>query len=165
MDESNRVSMHQYQGKYLTFRLMEEFYGIRVDAILQIVAIPQITPIPRTPPFVKGVINLRGKIIPVIDLRLRFGLQPTEYDARTSIIILRTRNNGAELFIGVIVDTVIEVLDINGDQIEEKPGFGIKLDTEYILGMAKVKEKVVTLLDIENVLTRDELVIIQQETE
>lgn len=164
MDEATQSSMKRFEGKYLTFRLLDELYGIRVDAILQIIAIPQITPIPRTPPFVKGVINLRGKIIPVIDLRLRFGLEPTEYDARTSIIILRTAVNHAEVYIGVIVDTVLEVMDILEQQIEDKPDFGVKLDTEYILGMAKVKEKVVTLLDIENVLTRDELVMIQQET-
>jgi purine-binding chemotaxis protein CheW len=165
MEESAQVSVLKSEGKYLTFRLLDEFYGIRVDAILQIIAIPQITPIPRTPPFVKGVINLRGKIIPVVDLRLRFGLEPTEYDARTSIIILRTTVNEAEVFIGIIVDTVIEVIDIVASQIEEKPRFGIRVDTEYIMGMAKVKDKVVTLLDIENVLTREELVTLQQDTE
>jgi len=147
-----------FGGKYLTFRLKNELYGIKVDAILQIIAIPQITPIPKTPGFVKGVINLRGKIIPVIDLRLRFELEQADYDERTSIIIIRTAAGESEVFIGIIVDTVLEVLDISSDQIEDKPSFGVKLDTEYILGMAKVKSIVVTLLDIENVLTHDELV-------
>jgi purine-binding chemotaxis protein CheW len=163
MEESLRTTVNHHEGKYLTFRLLDEIYGIRVEAILQIVAIPPITPIPRTPPFVKGVINLRGKIIPVIDLRLRFDLAETEYDARTSIVILKSKTDHGDLFIGVIVDTVIEVLDILSEQIEEKPEFGIELDTEYILGMAKVKDKVVTLLDIEHVLTRDELIEIQKE--
>jgi len=153
-----QMEQRDSSGKYLTFSLMNELYGISVNAILQIIAIPQITPIPKTPKFVKGVINLRGKIIPVIDLRLRFGLEKTEYDERTSIIIIRTSVNDSEIYIGIIVDTVLEVLDIVNDQIEDKPSFGVKLDTDYILGMAKVKNKVVTLLDIENVLTREELV-------
>lgn len=158
MSDEVRIEQKDNSGKYLTFRLMDELYGISVGAILQIIAIPQITPIPKTPAFVKGVINLRGKIIPVIDLRLRFELEQTSYDERTSIIIIRTNVNESEIYIGIIVDTVLEVLDIDNGQIEEKPSFGVKLDTDYILGMAKVKSKVVTLLDIENVLTREELV-------
>ncbi|MCD4828896.1 MAG: chemotaxis protein CheW [Candidatus Cloacimonetes bacterium] len=158
MADEVRTEQNDYSGKYLTFRLMDETYGIHVSAILQIIAIPQITPIPKTPAFVKGVINLRGKIIPVVDLRLRFVLEHTEYDERTSIIIIRTSAGEGEIFIGIIVDTVLEVLDIVSEQIEEKPSFGVKLDTDFILGMAKVKKTVVTLLDIENVLTREELV-------
>jgi len=146
-----------YEGKYLTFNLMDEYYGINVDRILQIIAIPDITKIPKTPPFVRGVINLRGKIIPVIDLRLRFKLPEQEYNDRTSIVIIKIKTEKNEIFIGIIVDKVIEVLDIHVDEIEKTPTFGVELDTQFILAMAKVKNKVVTLLDISKILTDIEL--------
>ena len=150
-----------FEGKYLTFNLMDEYYGVNVDKILQIIAIPDITKIPKTPPCVKGVINLRGKIIPVMDLRLRFSLPEQNYDDRTSIIIIRMRLDSTEIFIGVIVDKVIEVLDIHENVIEKTPAFGVELDTRYILAMAKVKNKVVTLLDISKILTNRDLEQIQ----
>ena len=146
-----------YEGKYLTFNLMDEYYGINVDRILQIIAIPDITKIPKTPPFVRGVINLRGKIIPVIDLRLRFKLPEQEYNDRTSIVIIKIKTEKNEIFIGIIVDKVIEVLDIHVDEIEKTPTFGVELDTQFILAMANVKNKVVTLLDISKILTDIEL--------
>ena len=145
------------QGKYLTFNLMEELYGINVDWILQIIAIPDITKIPKTPPFVKGVINLRGKIIPVMDLRLRFKLPELEYNERTSIIIIKIKSEKSEIFIGLIVDNVLEVLDISGVDTEKTPAFGVDLDTQFIMGMAKVKNRVVTLLNIGEILTDIEL--------
>jgi len=141
------------EGKYLTFNLMNEFYGVSVDWILQIIAIPDITKIPKTPHFVKGVINLRGKIIPVIDLRLRFKLPEQEYNERTSIVIIKIKAEKSEVFIGIIVDKVLEVLDIHASQIEPAPAFGVDLDTRFILGMAKVKNLVVTLLNMNEVLT------------
>ena len=146
-----------FEGKYLTFNLMEEYYGINVDKILQIIAIPDVTQIPQTPSFVKGVINLRGKIIPVIDLRLRFRLPEQEYNDRTSIVIIKIKTEKGEVFIGIIVDKVLEVLDIHSNEIENTPAFGVELDTQYILAMAKVKNKVVTLLDISKILTVSEL--------
>ena len=150
-----------YEGKYLTFNLMNEFYGINVDWILQIIAIPDITQIPKTPLFVRGVINLRGKIIPVIDLRLRFKLPEQEYNDRTSIVIIKVKNETGELFIGLIVDKVLEVLDIHSKEIEVAPVFGVELDTEYILAMAKVKNIVATLLDINKIVSYKELKEIQ----
>ena len=147
----------EFEGKYLTFNLMDEYYGISVNKIMQIIAIPDITTIPQTPPFVKGVINLRGRIIPVTDLRLRFLLPEQDYDDKTSIIIINFEKEEGEIFIGVIVDKVVEVIDINASEIEMSPTFGVKLDTQYILAMAKVKNKVVTLLDISNILTNQDL--------
>ena len=94
------------EGKYLTFNLMEEFYGVNVNWILQIIAIPDVTKVPKTPSFVKGVINLRGKIIPVMDLRLRFKLPEQEYNERTSIVIIKVKGEKSEIFIGIIVDKV-----------------------------------------------------------
>jgi len=147
------------EGKYLTFNLMEEFYGVNVNWILQIIAIPDITMIPKTPEFVKGVINLRGKIIPVIDLRLKFKLPEVAYNERTSIIIIKIKSEHStdDINIGVIVDKVNEVLDIDANNIEKAPTFGVDIDTHFIHGMAKVKNKVVTLLNIGNVLTSEEL--------
>ena len=142
-------------GKYLTFNLMDEYYGINVDWILQIIAIPEITTIPKTPPFVKGVINLRGKIIPVMDMRLRFNLPLQEYNERTSIVIINMKTEKGEIYIGFIVDKVNEVLDIDEKETEQTPTFGVELDTQYILGMAKVKSKVTTLLNISEILTQN----------
>jgi len=153
MSDELRLEMSELEGKYLTFSLMEEFYGVNVDWILQIIAIPDITKIPKTPAFVKGVINLRGKIIPVMDLRLRFNLPKQEYDERTSIIVIRVKSEKSEVFIGVIVDKVLEVLDIHAGEVENTPAFGVDLDVQFILGMAKVKNKVVTLLNIGEILT------------
>lgn len=153
--------MSSIEGKYLTFNLMEEFYGVNVERILQIIAIPEITKIPKTPEFVKGVINLRGKIIPVIDLRLKFKLPEQEYNDRTSIVIIKINTEKSEIYIGIIIDKVLEVLDIHAGEIENTPTFGVKLDTEFILGMAKVKNKVVTLLNISKILTEIELTQLQ----
>lgn len=152
--------LQHLKGKYLTFILLDEYYGINVEHILQIIAIPDITPIPRTPDFVKGVINLRGKIIPVIDLRTRFQLPTAAYNDRTSIVIIKLNKDGTEMYIGIIVDKVLEVMDIIENDIEKTPAFGIELDTEYILGMAKVKSKVITLLNINKVLTEEELILL-----
>lgn len=150
-------------GKYLSFNLLDELYGINVDRILQIIAIPDITPIPKTPDFVKGVINLRGKIIPVIDLRKKIHLPSEDYTDRTSIVIIKVESGNREIFIGTIVDKVLEVMDIRQEDIENTPDFGIKLNTEYIAGIAKVKGKVITLLNINRVLTEEELSIISKE--
>ena len=157
MIDEFKIETSDISGKYLTFNLMDEFYGVNVDWILQIIAIPDITKIPKTPHFVKGVINLRGKIIPVIDLRLRFRLPEQEYNERTSIVIIKIKTDKSEVFIGIIVDKVLEVLDIHANQIEPTPAFGVDLDTKFILGMAKVKNLVVSLLNMNEVLTNIEL--------
>ena len=149
-----------FEGKYLTFNLMEEQYGINVDWILQIIAIPTITPIPKTPGFVKGVINLRGKLIPVIDLRLKFDLPAHDYNVKTSIVIIKLKTEEEETFIGFIVDKVLEVLDIHAHEIEKTPNFGVDMNTYYILAMAKVRNKVATLLDVSKIFTDAELSVI-----
>ena len=157
MSQREIIETSSFEGKYLTFNLMEEYYGINVDWILQIIAIPDITQIPKTPPFVKGVINLRGKIVPVIDLRLRFKLPEQAYNDRTSIVVLKFKVDKGEIFIGIIVDKVLEVLDIHSNEIETTPTFGVELDTQFILAMAKVKNKVVTLLDVAKIFSDTEL--------
>jgi len=150
-------AMSEKEGKYLTFSLDNEEYGIGILQIKEIIGMMPITPVPRTPEFVKGVINLRGKVIPVIDLRLRFGMEEIEHTERTCIIVVEIEMQAVQIVIGVIVDSVSEVLNIKGEDIEETPTFGSKLDTEYILGMAKMEGGVKILLNIEKTLGEDEL--------
>jgi len=150
-------AMADREGKYLTFALADEEYGISILKIREIIGIMPITSVPRTPEFVKGVINLRGKVIPIIDLRLRFGMEPMEYTDRTCIIVVEINAQDITIQIGAIVDTVSEVLNIKAEDIEDTPAFGASLDTEYILGMAKVSGGVKILLDIDKVLSTQEV--------
>jgi len=139
-------------GKYLTFMLAEEEYGIGILEVKEIIRMMPITTVPRTPAFVKGVINLRGKVIPVVDLRVRFGLTASEYTERTCIIVVELASESGALPIGMVVDAVSEVLHIKREDLEAAPTFGGTLDTAYILGMAKVDGGLIILLDIEAVL-------------
>jgi purine-binding chemotaxis protein CheW len=141
------------EGKYLTFALAEEEYGIEILKIREIIGMMDITTVPQMPRFVKGVINLRGKVIPVIDLRLRFGLEPKPYDERTCIIVTEVSGQDGRVQMGLVVDTVSEVVNIGLEDLESTPVFGINVDTHYILGMAKLKGGVKILLDIDKVLT------------
>ncbi len=145
------------EGKYLTFTLASEEYGIGILKIKEIIGMMPITSVPRTPAFVKGVINLRGKVIPVIDLRLRFGMEPMDYTDRTCIIVVEIGTQAIDITIGIVVDSVSEVLNIKNEEIENTPSFGTELDTRYILGMAKMEGKVKILLDINEVLGASEL--------
>jgi len=145
------------EGKYLTFNLANEEYGIGILKVKEIIGMMTITPVPQTPSFVKGVINLRGKVIPVIDLRLKFGMEEIEYDERTSIIVVEVRGGADTVQIGIVVDSVSEVVNIKNEDIENTPTFGTRLDTDYILGMAKMGGGVKILLDIDQVLTDEEI--------
>jgi len=152
------VSSMSKEGKYLTFELGGEEYGLEILKVKEIIGIMKITSVPRTPAYVKGVINLRGKVIPVIDLRLKFDMEPIEYNERTCIIVVDIADGAQNgLMMGIVVDSVSEVLNIGADEIEDTPTFGTKLDTEYILGMAKIKGNVKILLDIGKVLSVQEL--------
>ncbi len=147
-------------GKYLIFRLGTEEFGARVTAVREIMGIQDVTPVPQTPPFVKGVINLRGKVIPVVDLRLKFGLTPEPHTSRTCIIVIRSRvrhDGSDDWLMGIIVDEVAEVLTLAGIDIEDTPDFGTGASCTHLLGMATVKDKVKILLDIDQVLNSREL--------
>ena len=120
----------------------------------EIIGLMPITPVPQTPAFVKGVINLRGKVVPVVDLRLRFNMEKRKYDERTCVIIVEVKGKTATRQMGVIVDAVSEVLRIKGEHIEDVPEFGDKLDTRYVLSIAKTEGGVKILLDIDGVLTK-----------
>ncbi len=150
------------EGKYLTFTLADEEYGIGILKIREIIGMLPITSVPQTPPFVKGVINLRGKVIPVVDLRLRFGMEKIEYTERTCIIVVEIEGPAGAVQIGIVVDAVSEVLNIKAEDIEETPTFGVKLNTEYILGMAKMEGGVKILLDIDQVLSADEIAALKK---
>ena len=147
-------------GKYLTFLLDNEEYGIEILKVREIINIMDITCVPQTPDFVEGVINLRGKVIPVVDLRTKFGLQRTEYNDQTCVIVV-----DVGMMMGIIVDTVQEVHDIPGDDIEPPPQLGSTVDTRFILGMGKVEGNIKILLNINEVLTRDDLVELHQVVE
>jgi purine-binding chemotaxis protein CheW len=149
----------QREGKYLTFSLGSEEYGLEILKVKEIIGVMNITSVPQTPQYVKGVINLRGKVIPVIDLRLKFGMAAREYSDRTCIIVTDIAGKaGKKTVMGIVVDSVSEVLNIKGEEIEDTPTFGVKLETDYILGMAKVKGGVKILLDINKVLTTDTVI-------
>lgn len=149
-------SARQRQGKYLVFHLDREEFGVQVLEVREIMGLQEITAVPQTADFVKGVINLRGKVIPVIDLRLKFRMPSADYTQRTCIIVLQVENEAGSMQVGVIVDGVSEVLTIQEQEIENTPDFGDQVSLPYILGMAKVKGKVKILLDIDRVLSQQE---------
>jgi purine-binding chemotaxis protein CheW len=146
-----------YGGKYLTFTLANEEYGIGILKIKEIIGMMPVTTVPQTPDFVKGVINLRGKVIPVVDLRLRFDIESIDYTERTCIIVVEVESDSGTVQIGIVVDSVSEVMNIKGREVEESPTFGARLKTDYILGMAKMEGEVKILLDIDRVLNRSEV--------
>ena len=142
-------------GKYLTVVLENEAYGIAVLKVREIIRNQKVTPVPQMPDFVKGVINLRGRVIPIVDLRVKFGLK-AEFTERTCIVVVTVKLNAEQVVqMGLIVCAVEEVVTLAADMIEPTPDFGARLNTEYILGMAKVKGQVKTLLDIDRVVAPD----------
>ncbi len=150
------------EGKYLTFTLADEEYGIGILKIKEIIGMMPFTSVPQTPNFVKGVINLRGKVIPVIDLRLRFVMEAIDYTDRTCIIVVEIEGEAGKIMIGIVVDTVSEVLNIKAEDIEETPAFGTRLNTDYIMGMAKIGGGVKILLDIDKVLKSEEIKLLEK---
>lgn len=144
-------------GKYLTFKLGKEEFGIQVMHVREIMGVQDITAVPGTPAHLKGVINLRGKIIPVVDLRLKFGFPEAPFTQTTCIIVVQVMQEGEAAMIGLIVDGVSEVLTLSDRDIEDAPDFGEGVDMPFILGIAKVKGAVKILLKIQDVLTLREL--------
>ena len=140
------------EGKYLTFALGPEEYGLEILKVREIIGYMDITAVPQTPHHVKGVINLRGQVIPVIDLRAKFGMETTDVTEQTCIIVVETSQGHRKFSTGIVVDRVQEVLDIAGEDIEEAPQFGSSVNTDFILGMGKIGESVKILLDIDRVL-------------
>lgn len=157
MEATLSVAADARAGKYLTFIVDREEFGVAVLKVREIMGIQEVTAMPRTPAWMKGVINLRGKIIPVVDLRLKFGLPAVAYTERTCIVVVQIRSGADLMPMGIIVDEVSEVVSMSAGDIEDTPDFGAGVDTACILGMAKVKGKVKILLDIDKVLTGREI--------
>lgn len=141
------------EGKFLVFHLGDEEYGIPIRNVTEIIGIQTVTDLPETPPYVKGVINLRGKVIPVIDVRIRFSMPEKEYDDRTCIVVVNIK----DVSVGLIVDSVSEVMDIPADHIEPTPRISQGASTRYIMGLGKVNDDVKILLDTQRLLFEDEL--------
>ena len=151
------AGMEELAGKYLTFRLAEEEYGLEILKVQEIIEMLEITRVPRVPDYVRGVINLRGKVIPIVDLRLKFGMPAQQTSRKTCIIVVRVQRGDSSVIMGIIVDEVSEVVEISAEEIESAPAFGTQMDTTFILGMAKTKDSVKILLDIDKVLSADEV--------
>jgi purine-binding chemotaxis protein CheW len=143
--------------KYLSFHVGAEEFAIGVLSVREIMGVLDITAVPQTPPYVKGIINLRGKVVPVVDLRLKFGMESSEYTQRTCIIVVDVAGEQGRMLMGVVVDSVSEVLNVTPSEIEKAPDFGEGVAIPYLLGIAKCKGKVKLLLDIEKVLHAAEL--------
>ena len=152
------VAVETQDGKHLVFLLGGASYGIPILTVLDINGLMEITPIPKTPTYIKGVINLRGKVIPVMDLRLKFGMPEKDYDKQTCIIIVSISVAGKNKQIGILVDTVSEVFDIPLTEIEPPPEYGTHSDEGFINGIGKVKGVLVVLLNIEKVLHTEEII-------
>jgi purine-binding chemotaxis protein CheW len=144
-------------GKYLTFALGKEEYGLEILKVREIIGWMDITALPRTPDYVKGVVNLRGQVIVVIDLRTKFAMETAAKTDQTCIIVVEIAHQGRKLSTGLIVDRVSEVLEIPSEHIEDAPTFGTAIATDFILGMGKVGEAVKILLDIDKVMTASEI--------
>lgn len=151
-------------SQYLSFTLGDEDYGIDILKVQEIRGWEEVRPLPETPDYVKGVLDLRGSIVPIIDMRLRFNLAKAEYTATTVTIILNTQVKGRSYVIGIVVDGVSDVLDMKGQDIKEAPSLGKKIDTRYLLGMVSRDKHVVLLLDADNLLDPDELLSLDTES-
>ncbi len=155
---AEKTKKSAFDEEFLTFVLSNEAYGIEILKVREIIGIMDITTVPQTPDYMKGVINLRGKVIPLIDLRMKFSMQEEVHTQETCIIVVEV--NGAS--IGIVVDSVSEVVGINSEEIENSPRFTQGIDTSFIMGLGKVKEKILILLDIDAVLSSDELYMVDK---
>jgi purine-binding chemotaxis protein CheW len=147
-------------GKYLTFSLGQEEYGVGILRVREIIGLIKVTEIPKMPDYVKGVINLRGKVSPIIDLRLKFSMESAKDTDRTCIILVETDKNNTTVLMGMVVDSVSEVMQLGAEEIENPPDVG-GVDTDYIMGIAKKEDKVILLLDIDKVMNSGELAILE----
>lgn len=143
-----------FEGKYLTFVLGNEVYGLEILKVQEIMGMMSITRVPKTPSFIRGVINLRGRVIPVMDMRKRFELQPREDTDRTCIIVVMIQDMGQPVTMGLLVDEVLEVVDIKEENLEETPSFGSDINMNFIMCVGKIESGVVLLLDIDRICTK-----------
>jgi purine-binding chemotaxis protein CheW len=158
-DGGSISATHALAGKYMTFRLAQEEYGLEILRVREIIVLLDITRVPGTREFLRGVINLRGKVIPVVDLRLKFAMERVEPTAQSVIIVVQYLHNQQDVTMGILVDEVVEVLDIHGDEIEPPPNFGAGgINTNFLLGIGKAERRIIFLLNIGKVLNAEEMV-------
>lgn len=162
VDGRTGLAAPQDQQQYLTFMLGGETFAIGILAIKEIIEYGNLTEVPMMPDYIRGVINLRGSVVPVVDLSTRFGRKRTELSRRTCIVIIEVASDQETQVVGVVVDAVNEVLEIPQDQIEPPPAFGAKIRTDFIRGMGKVDNKFVIILNVDNVLSIDDLALLEQ---
>jgi purine-binding chemotaxis protein CheW len=158
MAEANNIDMNQY----LTFKLQDEVFGLAIGKVREVLDFTTVTKVPRTPDYMRGVINLRGSVVPVVDLHLKFGLEQAEKTVNTCIIIVEINMGGEITVLGALADSVQEVVELEPEQIEPAPKIGTKLNTEFIKGMGKRDEEFIILLDIDKVFSTDEISQVQQ---
>jgi purine-binding chemotaxis protein CheW len=151
--------------QYLTFRLGEEVFGLDVGKVREILDFTTITKVPRTPEFMRGVINLRGSVVPVVDMRVKFGMSATEKTVNTCIIVAEVELDGDTTVLGALVDSVQEVFELEPSQIEPAPRIGTKLNTEFIKGMGKRDERFIILLDVDKAFSAEELSLVSTSAE
>ena len=161
MEESSTTNIKQY----VTFCLAEELFGVEVNRTREILSVISVTSVPQTPDYMLGVINLRGQVVPVIDMRLKLGLAAADETQDTCIIVVEVLVDGEPIVVGALADAVREVLEIKSDAIEPPPRLGTRLNTEFIKGMGKVDEAFLILLDIDKIFNSDELALVQEITE
>lgn len=161
MEENNVISSRQY----VTFSLGEELFGVEVSRTREILSLTQVTSVPQTPEYLLGVINLRGQVVPVVDMRLKLGLLAGEDTEDTCIIVVDVQVDGEVITVGALADAVREVMDIRSDQIEPPPRLGTRLNTEFINGMGKVDEQFMILLNIDKIFNSDEFAWVQDAVE
>lgn len=158
--------MEQETGSYISFMLGDEYFAINVAKVLNILQLVQITKVPTAPDYMKGVINLRGTVLPIIDIRMKFGMDPIEYKRDTVILVLNVEIDGEVVNAGILVDSVKEVFELQKAEILPPPGIGSKYKSKFIDGIYKMSdEKFVMLLDIDRIFSTDEIVMMQESTE
>lgn len=148
----NDIALNADGDQYLTFMLDGEEYGVDILRVQEIKGWDSVTPIPNTPQYIKGVINLRGTIVPIFDLRERFALEPVPYGATTVVIVLKVKNEEGTRTMGIVVDAVSEVYNINEDELKASPDFGAAISTDFVQGLATIDEKMIIVLDIDDLL-------------
>jgi purine-binding chemotaxis protein CheW len=147
--------------QYLTFNLADEVFAVDVGRVREILEITSITKVPQTPDFMRGVINLRGSVVPVIDMRLKFGMSETERTVNTCIVVVEVDMDGENIVLGALADSVQEVIEMESSQVEAAPHIGTHLNTDFIKGMGKYNERFVMILDIDKIFSGDELAAVQ----
>ena len=160
--ETNNSLVDERAGKYLTFRLASEEYGLEILKVREIIGLMNITQVPRTPDYIRGVINIRGTIVPIIDLRQRFDLEQLDYGPTTVVIVLKVEAENKSRIMGIVVDAVSDVYNLPADQMKPTPDFGSSISIEFVEGLATVNEKMVIILDIDRLLNSNELAVIDK---